>query len=95
MKSLKPSVRERKRYILVKGKKPSANVPKAVMEFLGVLGSSEASLKIIEKDDKNGIAIFTLNREVLDKVRGAIAVFSEKMEVVKVSGTLKGLRGKK
>ena len=91
MKALKPSARESKRYIFVRGKNPSANVSKAVVEFLGVFGSSEASLKLIEKDDKNGTAIFILNRKSLDKVRAAIVVFSERMEVVKVSGTLKGL----
>lgn len=95
MKPLKPSARERKRYLLVKGGKPSVNFPKAVIEFLGVLGNSEASLKIIEKEDRKGTAIFAVNREAVDKVRAAIAVFSDKMEVVKVSGTLKGLRGKK
>lgn len=90
MKSLKPSMKENKRYLLVEGKNLKQNIEKAIIEFLGVLGMSKVGMSFIES--KNNSAIICINREMVDKVRASLCVFSEKMEVKKVSGTLKGLR---
>lgn len=92
MKSLKPSARENKRYLLVTGKNLKQNVEKAILEFAGVLGMSKTGLSWIEA--KNDSAIICVNREAVNSVRASLCVFPEKMEVKKVSGTLKGLRGK-
>lgn len=92
MKPLKPSARERKRYLLVKGKNLKLNIEKAILEFIGVLGMSKASLNFI-KSNKDS-AIISVNREAVDDVRASLVVFSDKMEVTKVSGSIKGL-GKK
>ena len=89
MKSLKPSAREKKRYVLVRGKALRKNVEKALFEFLGVLGVSKLGLSWI-KSSKDS-AVLCVNREMLDSVRASFAVFSEKLSVEKVSGTLKGL----
>ncbi|MEK6917899.1 MAG: hypothetical protein AABW51_03025 [Nanoarchaeota archaeon] len=91
MKSLKPSMRENKRYLLVKGKNLRENLEKAVKDFIGVLGMSKASLSTIKFGED--WAVVSINRESVNHVRAAIAVWPEKMEVKKVSGTLKGLRG--
>lgn len=91
MKSLKPSMRENKRYLLVQGKELRKNIEKAILEFIGVLGMSKLGLEFIEA--KNDSAIIAVNRQEIDKVRASLAVFPEKMEVARVSGTLKGLRG--
>ena len=90
MKPLKPSMRENKRYLLVKGENPKENIEKAILEFVGVLGLSKCGLNFI-KSDKNS-AIISVNREAVDSVRASLAVYKEKMEVVRVSGTLRGLR---
>ena len=92
MKSLKPSMRENKRYLLVVGKNLRENVEKAILDFLGIFGMSKCGLGFV-KTEKDS-AIIYVNREMLNEVRAAICVFPEKMEVKKVSGTLKGLRGK-
>jgi len=92
MKSLKPSMRENKRYLLIRGKNLKANVEKAILEFVGILGMSKAGLGWI-KTEKD-FAVISVNREAVDSVRASICVFSEEMNVEKVSGTLKGLRGK-
>ena len=92
MKSLKPSMKENKRYLLVRGKNLKENVEKAILEFVGVLGMSKAGLSFISSME--GEAVICINREAVDSVRASLAVFKEKMEVLKVSGTLKGLRGK-
>ncbi|MCW8966138.1 MAG: Rpp14/Pop5 family protein [Candidatus Pacearchaeota archaeon] len=91
MKALKPSAKENKRYLLVKGKNIKQNVEKAILEFIGVLGMSKVGLSFIES--KNNSVIICINREMVDKVRASLCVFPERIEVAKVSGTLKGLRG--
>jgi len=89
MKPLRPSAREKKRYLHVKGKNLKKNIPDSILEFLGVLGMSEVSLNFI-KGDKD-FSVISINREALDKVRASFCVYDKKIEVVKVSGTLKGL----
>ncbi len=89
MKSLKPSLRENKRYLLVKGKNLKVNIEKAISDFLGVRGMSKVGLGWI-KTEKDS-AIISINREAVDSVRASLVVWPEKMETLKVSGTLKGL----
>ena len=49
MKPLKPSHRERKRYLLIKGKDVSKkNIEGAILEFIGVLGFAEASPQFVK-----------------------------------------------
>lgn len=90
MKSLKPSMREKKRYLLVKSKNPKENIEKALRDFLGVLGMSKLGLGWI-KAEKNS-AIISVNRNMVDNVRASLVVWPEKMTVKRVSGTLKGLK---
>jgi len=90
MKSLKPSMRKNKRYLLVKGKNLKDNIEKAILDFIGVLGMSKAGLGWI-KSGKDSV-IISVNREAINEVRASLCVWSEKMIVEKVSGTLKGLR---
>lgn len=92
MKSLIPSHRENKRYLVVKGKDCRKNIEKAILEFVGVLGLSKCGLSFIRGGKDN--CVICINREAVDAVRASLAVFPEKMEVVKVSGTINGL-GKK
>ena len=90
MKSLKPSMRENKRYLLIEGNDLKKNVERAILDFVGVLGFSKIGLDWI-KEEKDSV-IISINREMLDAVRASICVFPKKMEVKKVSGTLKSLR---
>jgi RNase P/RNase MRP subunit POP5 len=89
MKPLKPSMREKKRYLLVKGKNLNQNIEKAILEFIGVLGMSKTGLNWI-KSEKD-LAVISVNREMVDSVRASLCVWPEKIRVEKVSGTLKGL----
>ena len=89
MKNLKPSARENKRYLFVRGKNLKDNIEKAILEFVGVLGLSKCGLSFV-KSEKDS-AIICINREAGDSVRASLCVFPEKMEVLKVSGTLRGL----
>jgi len=104
MKPLKPSAREKKRYLLVRGKNLKTNIEKAILDFIGVLGMSKCGLSWIksgypnqvgaEQGHKKDFAIICINREMVDSVRASLCVWPEKMSVEKVSGTLKGLEKK-
>jgi len=90
MKSLKPSMREKKRYMLVSGNNLKVSIEKAILDFIGVLGMSKTGLRFI-KFDKN-FCIISVNREAVDNVRASLCVWPEKIEIKKISGTLKGLK---
>ncbi len=90
MKSLKPSARENKRYLLIEGENLKKNVERAIFDFVGVLGFSKLGLSWINEKENSGI--ICINREMVDSVQASICVFPKKMEVKKVSGTLRGLK---
>lgn len=90
MKPLKPSARERKRYILVKGKNIKENIEKAIFDFSGILGFAKSGLKYIKINSKS--AIISINRDCLELIRASFAVSKESLEIEKVSGTLKSLK---
>ena len=89
MKPLKPSAREKKRYLLIKGKNLKLNIEKAILDFVGILGMSKTGLSWIKSDSNS--AVICINRESVNSVRASLAVWPEKISVKKVSGTLKGL----
>lgn len=94
MKSLKPSMREKKRYLLISiGKSGNLReiVEKAILDFIGILGMSKANLEFIKQDKEKGKAIIAVNRNSVDHVKASFAVSSEKIRVERVSGTIKGL----
>tara|TARA_Y100000310_G_scaffold268572_1_gene281243 strand:- start:10274 stop:10540 length:267 start_codon:yes stop_codon:yes gene_type:complete len=88
MKLLKPSFRERKRYLLLEGKFSRKEVEDAIKKYVGVLGYAKASPMWISGK------ILAVNRGEVNNVRGAFAL-TKNVSVKKVSGTLKGLRGGK
>ena len=90
MKSLKPSARENKRYLLIKGKNLKENIEKSILDFIGILGMSGVGLGWI-KTNSNSV-IISVNREMVDSVRASFCVWPEKISVEKISGTLKRLR---
>ncbi len=92
MKPLKPSMREKKRYLLVEGKNCKENIEKALKDFLGTFGMSKLGLGWI-KTEKNRV-ILSINRKSVDKIRASLGIWPEKMTVKRVSGTLKGLNRK-
>jgi RNase P/RNase MRP subunit POP5 len=90
MKALIPSHKENKRYLLVKGKNLKKNVQFAIKEYVGTLGLSEAVPRWIEISGEKGI--LSINRKSLERVRAAFTLSKERIEVLKVSGTLKKLK---
>ncbi len=87
MKPLKPTMREKKRYMLLKGAVSEAE--KAIQEGIGVLGVSKAGFSWIKKGTDSGV--ICVNREAVDSVRASFALWPKEIVVSRVSGTLKGL----
>lgn len=89
MQPLNPAMKENKRYLLLRGNNLKEDVEKAIYEFIGVLGMSKASLAWIKSGKDQ--AIISINRESLNHVRASFAASSYGINIVRVSGTLKGL----
>ena len=91
MKPLKPSHREKKRYLLIKGKDANQkNIEEVILEFVGVLGWAEASPQVV-KSEKNSI-ILTINRKSLEKIRTSFIMSKKDLQIVKVSGAIGNLK---
>ena len=88
---LKPSQRIKKRYLLISGKRE--DVEKAILDYIGILGWSEASPVFVKHTD--GECVVSVERKAVLKVRAACAVYEKDLKVLRVSGTLKGLDKRK
>ena len=87
MLKINKSLRLNRRYLLVEGDKE--DIEKAILDYTGVLGWAKASVMFVKKTD--GKWIVAVNREEIVNVRAAFAIFHKKLNVLRVSGTLKGL----
>jgi len=92
MKSLKPSTKENKRYLLIEGDNLKEEIKKAVLDFIGVLGYSKSGLSFIFPKKKS--IVLCINREMINYVRASFAVWPKEIKVKNVCGTLKGLTKK-
>ena len=84
----KPSVKLKRRYLKVKAKSKK-QVETVILEYLGILGFAEALPQFPKTKFKN--IILAINTNQLDDIRAAFAISQESIEILKVSGTLKGL----
>jgi RNase P/RNase MRP subunit POP5 len=87
MKSLKPTMREKKRYLLVEG--AVSDIEKAIYDGIGVLGVSKAGFSQVKTG--KGFVVIAVNREAVDSIRACFAIWPKEIIVKRVSGTLKGL----
>ncbi len=103
MKSLKPSAREKTRYLLfeisVKNKERAKKLIKdAIYDFIGNLGYSKANPKIMDMklDTKNGKirGILTVNRKQVNNIRAALCIAKKQILIKRVSGSIKTIRKK-
>lgn len=91
MRNLKPSHREKKRYLLVEGKDSTKEkIEKSILDYIGILGFAKASPQLIKKTSKG--LILAINRKELDKVRASFLLSDKKIQIKMVSGTLKSLK---
>lgn len=90
----KSSAKEGKRYLLLNGKKK--DIEKAILDYIGILGYARASpFFVIPKKSNKKLGktdvILAVNRKEIENVKAALGLSSEKIEVLRVSGTLNGL----
>lgn len=91
---LLPSMKERKRYLVLVFKEKQEEeikeiIEKAILHFVGTLGYAKSApmiIKIIPKKSKT-YALLSINRKYVDSVKAALALFS--IPCVGVSGTIK------
>ncbi len=88
MSAFPPTSRIKRRYLLVKGKRE--DVERALLDYVGLLGWSRAAPLFLPMN--NGHCICAVDRKELVHVRAALALATETLDVVRVSGTLDGLR---
>ncbi|MCK4919379.1 MAG: hypothetical protein KAS01_03245, partial [Candidatus Pacebacteria bacterium] len=85
------SHREKKRYLLIKGKDVSKKaIEDVILEFIGVLGFAESSPQIVKSG--KGFVILVINRGSLDKVRASFVMSKKDLQIVKVSGAVGKLK---
>jgi len=85
-------MREKKRYLFLRGKNLRESVEKSILEFIGILGMAKTGLGWINSDKDS--AIIAVNREMLEQVKASFTLWPEPIGVKRVSGTLKGLKDK-
>ena len=85
MMKLKKNAQLKRRYLLIEASSKDS-IEKAILDYIGILGWADAAPHFVS----NRPVILAVNRDALDKVRGAFALVKG-IRVLKVSGTLNGL----
>lgn len=84
-KILRSSLREKKRYLLLETDVSRKDIEKAILNYIGTLGYAKSGFQFIRND------IIAVNREMLNEIRGALALTD--IKVKRVSGSLKKIKG--
>jgi RNase P/RNase MRP subunit POP5 len=87
---LKPSARPKKRYLLLEAK-DRKEVEQVILDYIGILGWSRAAPLFVNSQEHRGM-ILAIERKSLSEVRAAFELSEKKIRVIKVSGTLEGLK---
>jgi ribonuclease P/MRP protein subunit POP5 len=85
IKSLLPSLKERKRYLAIKiepmqgiiTRNPTEEIIQKIKNILGVFDSAEAGLMYLNYDSKNNISFIKCSASSLDKVRASLLFIDE------------------
>jgi len=101
MKPLSPSLKERKRYILIRvsgierKEEVAELVAKASSQFLGEFEMAKAGIQFLPEtwDKKTRTGIIRVGHKHVDQLRAALALMKEaKVETLRTSGSLKKLK---
>ncbi|MBS3100431.1 hypothetical protein J4463_04450 [Candidatus Pacearchaeota archaeon] len=84
LKSLKPTQREKKHYLLLKGNFSKQDAEKAILDYIGILGYAKAAPIFVKNN------ILAVNRNYVNEIKASFAM-SEKISVARISGTIRGL----
>ncbi|MBI2451816.1 hypothetical protein HYV50_01920 [Candidatus Pacearchaeota archaeon] len=91
---LKPSARIKKRYLLIEATSKE-EIEKAILDGIGILGWAKAAPFFVNlfknKEKFKDKFILAINRKEIDSVRASFELSQDKIKILRVSGTLKGL----
>lgn len=95
MMKLKRTLQIKKRYLSIAAKNKES-VEAAILDYIGMLGWAKASPVFVHSFKNNfpGKIILSVDRRALNDVRAALELSKEKIKILRVSGTLKGLSKK-
>ncbi len=85
---IKASAKIKRRYLLMKGRKDE--IEKTILDYIGILGWAKASVVFVKTEGEK--SILSVERKEVDNVRAAFEASNSNLKVLRVSGTLKGLR---
>lgn len=86
---IKPSAKINRRYLLIEAKNRS-EIENTILEYVGILGWAKAAPKFVKTEGKK--YILAIERKELTNIRAAFEASDKKINVLRVSGTLKGLK---
>ncbi len=86
---VKSSARARKIYLLIEAKS-RADIEKAILDYIGILGWAKASPIFVEGGRGEGRIILAVERGEINNVRAAFEASPSKINVLRASGTIKG-----
>jgi len=81
---LKPSLREKKRYLYLETKLDKKGIEKVILDYIGILGYAKSGVYFISKN------IIAVNRNMVNEIKAAFS-FAD-IKVKKVSGSLKNVK---
>jgi RNase P/RNase MRP subunit POP5 len=85
---IKPSAKINKHYLLIEAKSKK-EVEQIILDYIGILGWAKASPKWISH---RGRLILAVERKSVTNIRASFELSPKHIKVLKVSGTLKGLK---
>ncbi|MCH7850884.1 MAG: hypothetical protein IH845_04550 [Nanoarchaeota archaeon] len=87
---LKPSARDKRRYFLTTS--ANSKIEEAILEYIGVLGFAKSAYMKVSTKEFSGKTVGSCLTKSLNDVRAGLSLAG--ISILKVSGTLKGLKGK-
>ncbi|MCX8159013.1 MAG: hypothetical protein N3D20_01840 [Candidatus Pacearchaeota archaeon] len=86
---LKPTMRLKRRYLLISNANKE-EIERVILDYLGILGWAKAAPFFVSESENK--VILAVNREELNNIRAAFEIALTKAKIIRVSGTLKGLK---
>lgn len=87
----KPSAKTHRRYLLLEAKNKK-EIETTILDYIGILGWAKAAPVFVKTESKN--YVLAIERKSITEIRAAFEASEKNIKVLKVSGTLKGLRTK-
>lgn len=87
---IKPSEKTKRRYLLLNAKSKK-QIEQVILDYIGILGWAKAA-PLFVKNTIDSNYILSIERKSINDIRASFEISQEKIDVLRVSGTIKGLR---